>query len=349
MPLTRAKADAPSACSSSFSQTIIRIRFRRLAFLGTLFVTDLAINVIRADADRQQEALRILLSQFPADEQEARLADTLLAVERGALNLSSLWVAEQDQVPQGAALVMAQADGVSLVWLPVTAGAADESVVRPAMMDALCRELDASQARFGQVLLSAEESAKCPWLADYGFEIAAELFFLARSLEEPLPKNPALAERDFDLFDEHRNFDRYARVIEQSYLNSLDCPRLNGSRTGAEAIAGHRLSGAFDPRGWKLYQQAGRDAAVLLLNEHPDQDAVELVYFGVVPEFRGQNWGERILADAIQTSQSWRRAVIFLAVDAGNSYANRIYAEFGFQEVARRVVWLRFPGGTARK
>lgn len=309
------------------------------------------LRVFRADRDRQMTALRLLLSQFPADEQEARLHDTLKAADRGALDLSGLWLAEDQDEPVGAALVMAQADGVSLVWLPVCVRESLESAVRTALMEALCRELDASAVQFGQVLLSVEESAASGWLADYGFETAAELYFLARSLEED--DSPAAPERlpeTFETFDETRNADRFARVIEQTYAESLDCPSLNGSRSGVDALAGHRLSGEFHPRGWRLYQdRQGRDAAVLLLNEHPDQDAVELVYFGVVPEFRGQGWGERILADAVSLARSWDRAALFLAVDAGNVFANRLYARFGFQEVARRVCWLRFPRGTAAK
>ncbi len=308
----------------------------------------MSLHVFRADVDRQVAALRILLSQFPADEQEARLLDTLAAVNHGALSLTGLWLAELDQRPIGAALVMTQADGVSLVWLPVILIPDEQQTIRSALMTEICRELDGPGIKFGQILLSPEESAACGWLVEYGFESAAELFFLARSLEEGAECS-STPHSDFEIFDEPRNYDRFARLIERTYLDSLDCPRLNGERTGVDAIAGHRLSGQFHPRGWRLYQHDGQDAAVLLLNEHPDQDAVELVYFGVAPEFRGRHWGQRLLADAIELSRSWNRAAIFLAVDAANTFANDLYAAHGFQEVARRVVWLRFPRASARE
>lgn len=311
-------------------------------------MTDPSLNIVHANHDRQMTALRILLSQFPPEEQEARLQDTMQSVERGAIDLDGLWLAEQHDQAVGAALVMAQADGVSLVWLPVTTCQGDESVIRPALMETICQELNGPRVKFGQVLLSQAESDGSAWLAEYGFEIAAELFFLARSLEEPLPESSE-GEVDYETFDEPHNDDRFARLIERSYFGSLDCPRLNGQRTGVDAISGHRLSGEFHPRGWRLYRQDDEDAAVLLLNEHPDQDAVELVYFGVAPGFRGQGWGRRMLTDAVLMSRSWNRAVIFLAVDAANTFANDLYAEFGFQEVARRVVWLRFPNTSARK
>lgn len=306
------------------------------------------IVVVRAEAQRRAAALRILFSPFPADEQGDRLRDALLSAERGSLDLSGLWLAEDVSGPVGATLVMHQRDGVSLVWPPVVAGT-DEKRVAAALMRQICQELDQPGVKFGQVLLSPEEKDEAALLSEYGFEMVAELFFLARSLEEPYPEPAWEPDIEVETFDETVNVERFARLIERTYLGSLDCPRLNGTRTGTDAIAGHRLSGTFHPQGWRLYRVGGRDAAVLLLNEHPDQDAVELVYFGVAPEFRGRGLGRRLLADAMTTSRSWKRAAIFLAVDAGNTFANGVYAEFGFQEVARRQVWLKFQADSARQ
>jgi mycothiol synthase len=221
--------------------------------------------------------------------------------------------------------------------------------VGQALMTALCRELDSPDVRFGQCLLSPEEMAESVWLRQFGFEPAAELYFLARALEVEIPDADEVPPGAVEVFAESENAARFAALIERTYEGSLDCPLLNGRRTGVDALASHRLSGQFQPRGWRLYRQDGRDAAVLLLNEHPDQDAVELVYFGVAPEFRGQGWGRRVVIDAITLSRSWNRAAIFLAVDAGNTFANPLYAGCGFQEVARRSVWIRFPSGSARQ
>ncbi len=312
-------------------------------------MTDHALQILRADAGRQVAALRILFSRFPVDEQEARLQDALLSVQRGALNLAGLWLAERHGRPVGATLVMSQPDGVSLVWPPVITESEDSESIPHALMAVVCRELEQPAVKFGQSLLSPDEVNEAGLLSEYGFEIGAELYFLARSLGEPWPRAELPGNVSAEEFDERRNLARFETLIEQTYVDSLDCPLLNGQRTGTEAIAGHRLSGVFHPRGWRLYRADGRDAAVLLLNEHPDQDAVELVYFGVAPEFRGEGFGRRLIGDALALAQSWNRAVMFLAVDAGNNFANGLYAEFSFQEVARRVAWLRFPQISARK
>ncbi len=305
------------------------------------------IEILRPTRHRQVEALKILFSRFPIDQQTARIEDTLLAVSRGTLDLSGLLLAEVSGSSAGAALVMPQADGISLVWPPMILEGADDERIGTALMTAVCQELDDSAARFGQSLLSPVETAEAAWLQRFNFQPAAELFFLARSLEVIPPGEPPLTE--CEVFNESENSERFAALIEQTYEQSLDCPLLNGRRTGTDALASHRLSGTFHPRGWRLYRQDGRDAAVLLLNEHPDQDAVELVYFGVTPEFRGQGLGRRVLREALQLSQGWKRAAIFLAVDAGNTFANKIYNAWEFQEVARRIVWLRFPSVSAQQ
>ena len=85
----------------------------------------------------------------------------------------------------------------------------------------------------------------------------------------------------------------------------------------------------------------GKDAGVVLLNDHPDQDAVELVYLGVTPSARGRGLGHRMLQQGLSESAGRGRAVIFLAVDCENSYANSLYRDCGFDELARRQILLR--------
>ena len=175
----------------------------------------------------------------------------------------------------------------------------------------------------------------------HSFDHMADMFFMARMLTEKDFEPPAgNKDIDFETFTD-ANAGRFASVIERTYEQSLDCPFLDGFRNGADALVSHRLSGSFDPAGWRLYRIDDQDAGVLLMNEHPDQDAIELVYFGIVPEFRGKRLGRAILADGVQAAALTRRAAMFLAVDCGNTYANALYGELGFAELARRRVMVR--------
>ena len=77
---------------------------------------------------------------------------------------------------------------------------------------------------------------------------------------------------------------------------------------------------------------------MLLMNDHPAQDAWEVVYMGVAADARGCGYGRAMLIDGLHAAQNAGRQSILLAVDAQNAPANRIYAELGFIEVASRAV-----------
>ena len=317
------------------------------------------LTVTAADSSHRNVALRLLFARFPVEEQAARLSGTLLASDQGRLNLDGLLLATADELPVGAALVMLQPDGIALVWPPVVScGAIDEVAVEDALMVEVCRRVDATDARLAQSLLTPDDLVESELLMRHGFTHAADLFFLARALQpsdaeltqDNSPEESLLAGRSVtvETFRDD-NASRFAAVIEQSYQHSLDCTYLKDFRTGAEAIASHKLSGDFDPSSWLLYSIDGRDAGVLLLNEHPDQDAIELVYIGVTPELRGLGLGRRMLREGVRLAAQRGRAAMFLAVDCENSFANAVYAEFSFAELARRRILLRHPHGLARQ
>lgn len=303
-------------------------------------------------------ALRLLFQSFPEAERESRMQGTLNAVAAGNLHLDGLRQAYLGDDIVGVSLTMSQPDGITLVWPPVTFGQQlcprDHSDIFAALMHDVCQQLDAEGARLGQVLLDDSDELMADQLRSAGFAAETRLFFLARSLHEPLAEEaspPAWWSTPYS----PETHDRFARLLERSYQQSLDCPLLEGIRTGDEAIASHRLAGQFDPSLWQIFTahdpEAGTDVDVglFLLNDHPDQDAVELTYFGVRPEYRGQRLGHTLLTTALEHAAARQRAALFLAVDAQNIYANSLYDELGFVELARRVALFRVPDRSARQ
>jgi len=294
-------------------------------------------------------ALRILFARFPEQEQAARLDATMQAVTAGRLKLDGLRWTRQHGLPVGASLVMEQPDGISLVWPPIVTCAADDAdSVEASLLQEVTRQLDQSPAKLGQMLLDPDEAADLSVYRAHGFTLETELFFVARSLAEPIPEGD-LRGLELESFDETHNADRFAAVIEATYQGSLDCRVLDGLRGGWEAIHSHKLSGEWDPAWWRLFRVKDEDAGVLLLNDHPDQDAVELVYFGVVPAHRGKNIGRVLMEQALVLAAGRGRSVLFAAVDAKNGYANSLYSALGFSELARRTALFRRPGGLARQ
>ena len=310
----------------------------------------MTLKISLVKPERRALALRLLFARFPLVEQATRLDEALRNAERGSLNLDGLLLAEEGEQPVGAALMMNQPDGVALVWPPViTCQTTDVAGAEKALMSRLCDEIDSIGAKLSQCLLTPDDVTETELLQGHGFIHAADMFFLARPLTRgDCEMDSSVGELDHEIFCE-ANKDRYASVIEQTYQGSLDCPFLNGFRSGSDALASHKLSGRFDSSGWRLYRQETEDLGVLMLNEHPDQDAIELVYFGIVPEFRGEGLGRRILAEGVRTAAKSGRSVMFLAVDCGNTYANALYSELGFTELARRRVMIRCSSHLARK
>lgn len=295
-------------------------------------------------------ALEILFATFPVDEQQPRIDSTLISVREGKLDLSGLRWALQNRIPVGVSLTMEQPDGITLVWPPVvTSEASDPIAVEAALMSELTTRLDASTARLGQILLDPTEITDASVYHAHGFTTVTDLDFLVRELQEPIPAGEEIPGWSAETFGETRNAERFAIVVEATYAGSQDCTVLEGLRNGREALASHRLSGQFRPELWVLYKVGETDVAVVLLNEHPEQSAVELVYFGVIPAARGRGYGRAALIHALNAATEKGSRLIFLAVDARNSFATNVYTQLSFSHLSRRQALFRWPRGLARK
>lgn len=132
-----------------------------------------------------------------------------------------------------------------------------------------------------------------------------------------------------------------ARILESSYVDTLDCPELCGLRTTVDVIASHRSTGRFDAALWWLAEDAeGEPAGCCLLSPVPDLGTVELVYLGVSPRFRGMGFGRALLAFAAGRAKG-RGQTLTLAVDRRNAPALAVYGRAGLKEFAARRAFVR--------
>lgn len=294
-------------------------------------------------------ALELLFATFPEEERQPRIDATLIGVRDGRLDLSGLRWITRNGTPLGVSLTMDQPDGITLVWPPViNSAASNPEAIETALMQELTARLDRSSCRLAQILLDPTETTDLSVYEAHGFGTRADLDFLVRTLDGTLSA-PEIIDWDVETYDEQRNHDRFVSLIEATYHGSQDCAVLDGLRNGQEALASHRLSGQFCPELWTLYKVAGTDVALVLLNEHPDQSAVELVYFGVTPDQRGRGYGQNALIHALNAAAARGGQLAFLAVDAGNHFAIDVYGMLGFSHLSRRQALFRWPGGLARK
>lgn len=296
-----------------------------------------AANEIRA------EAIALLLGHLSQFERAQQTRELLASAERGEVDLDQLLVAREGERLLGAALMISQNDGTVFVWPPAV-DADEASEVSAALLDEVRRRVETCGAWIGQCLVEPRETAVRDMLDRSQFHHLTDLFFLQRSLEEPLPEQlPSSLE--FETFSAQENFDRFVRTIEATYEGTQDCPELNGIRSGAEALAGHRESGTFSPAGWRIYRLGDRDVGLLLLTAHSADHAWELVYLGTVPEARGRGYARTMLVDGLHEARAQGAASMILAVDQRNVMAQKLYRWAGFREVLVRSVHVYSPRG----
>jgi hypothetical protein len=131
------------------------------------------------------------------------------------------------------------------------------------------------------------------------------------------------------------------RLLDETYIDTLDCPGLFGLRQTEDILQGHRASGQFDPSLWTILHLHGRPVGVLLLNPAPASRAIELVYMGLAPSARGRGLGTHLLNHGLSRLAGRREHTVTLAVDDCNAPARALYRRAGFRPVLRRRALIR--------
>lgn len=175
-----------------------------------------------------------------------------------------------------------------------------------------------------------------------GFEFMAELIYLERPATLPCRAAPEPQDVRWITYS-GKTHDLFARTLEATYANSLDCPRLHGLRDVEDIIAGHKDAGVFKPEHWFVVAVGDEPVGCLLLARVKTRSAMELVYMGLKPEARGRGLASAMLRRTIQVALSDRAAYVTLAVDAHNVPARRLYEGFRFAETMRRSAWILRP------
>ncbi len=288
-----------------------------------------------------RERLRIQFSNADAQERNSQIEQLLESQSKKRLSLNrSLAIRVGDRI-RGVLTIATQADGTINFW-----PAAVVSGLSPTESGEIQRQLyleavdffERSDCWIAQCLLAPQDVSASRDLIAAGIPKLTELSFLARSLETKLPALPEQQSVEIQGFDAAANRDRFANLLERTWQGTLDCPELNGCRSGTEALDGHQLAGEFSPDRWLLFSIDGADVGVLLLTNHPDEQVWEVVYFGVACEARGRGLGRVILLEGLCRAQQAGALELVLAVDARNSPALMLYSELGFRPFDRRVV-----------
>lgn len=299
---------------------------------------DTTMRIGSSRPERHVEALRLVLSSLPALRRDEPLTAVLQLVRDGEADLDGLFMAERGERMVGAVWANTLGGRTAAVWPPQLIAGEPESTAAELLV-ALGAFLKRAGIRMAQSLLADGAGTDADRLRRGGFSQSAELLYLACPADR-FPKTWPEGPLQFEPFQPDRR-QRLARLVDQTYVDTLDCPAMDGKRDLDDVLQGYRQTGRFDPSRWLFVRHKGGDVGCLLLADFPEHDQWELVYMGLVPSARGHGWGRRIAQHAQWLTGRAGRSRLVVAVDAANGPAVDAYHDCGFLVVDRRTVFLR--------
>lgn len=300
-----------------------------------------------------EAALQVLYQWAPEKQRSHLVAETQSLASTGAFDLSGLWIARGGihlkSVPWrrgvvGVLLSEALAGCTAAIWAPEVKPRFDRAPIAAALVRAAILHFRARGFRVVQAVLDESANARAAGdLAAGGMRQVTELLYLQRDARVPLVQPTAAAPGI--VVDWRPYAPRFEaelrRILEATYVSSLDMPELDGHRAVEAALAKDRASGRFEPWHWQLGRVRGQPEAaiVLLLAEVLGHDIWEITYLGLAPEARGRGLGRLAVARALELA-SGRARWLQLSVDVRNIPAIRLYEATGFLPFDRRFVHL---------
>lgn len=308
------------------------------------------IQVVACPVETRVEALERLYQELPPD-LRADLIGSILHDERlGRVNLSGLWIARQagwgheDRVV-GAILTQRLAGRAVVIWPPEVRSCWNRGAIAAKLVHEVLKAHQANGAAIVQAVLDDTADARNALdLTRGGLPRVTDLIFMRRDVAAPWPlpsrpEGPRLHWRGLDEVGE----DLFRRTLGTTYAGSFDMPELEGVRSLDDIMAGHRATGEFAPKLWRLGTLSDRPdpVAILILSPIPIREAWEVVYLGLAPEARGAGLGSEIIAHARDLALEDEHAnTLELAADARNHPALKLYQATGFTPHDRRAVHL---------
>jgi mycothiol synthase len=288
----------------------------------------------------EKQVLALAAQAWPENERAGQWQSIRGALEAADSRRVVLLAARHEGGLVAAVLGHVLAGRSAAVWPPQFApGVATPPPMASILLEQLAVELAASGASLVQALVAPGDRSSAELLQSGHFEHAAELLYLAAPADVFPNQPPELpfSMEPFSIGDEAR----LAALIEQTYLGTLDCPRLDKLRRVDDVIAGYRAVGQFRAELWQFAVSPDGDAGCLLVNLHPEHSHAEIVYLGIVPHARGRAYGRHLVRQAQWLARQHRCDRVVLAVDAANDPAISAYAATGFIECGRRALWVR--------
>jgi ribosomal protein S18 acetylase RimI-like enzyme len=298
-----------------------------------------------AGAAERPAALRLVFQGLSDLAVRDKLRHAEDMIRTGELDPQGVWLA-RDGTGVAAAMIAAPIPGGgAVVWPPrARVSHANADPVLDELLQAAMDWLRARGHRLAQAMLSPGEELVAAPLVRHGFTRITRLLYLRHFLDLSAEELAHSERLTYVTFDEHQPA-MFHETLARSYAGSMDCPELNGRRSPAEVLAGHRGAGPFDPSRWWV-AVAGSEPVGLLLMNAPEPDTWDIAYLGVVPEARRRGAGRELVRRALFEAKAAGMTMVTLAVDERNAPARALYRAGGFEPFDERIVYLAVLSST---
>lgn len=278
------------------------------------------------------ELVAASLRLFPNAPDPVKVAENFrLMIAAGDVEPNAFWVAREGGTIVGAMFAYLIGGRQAAVWVP----RADRADVEDALVGATFAWFRENGVRVVQAVLDDDDCPHAAALERTGMRYVTEIVFAARKTQPSLPRDVS----QLEIRAVPSSLPELAALLLRTYEGTLDLPELNGTRTASDIISAYETDWNDETPLWFLATHASVAVGVLCLSLQPD-NAVELTYLGIVPEARGRGFGEEILQYALDRATVEMAYAIHLSIDARNAPALRLYRKHGFDETARRKVYL---------
>jgi len=274
------------------------------------------------------------------------IAAELIAGKQGGIRLLKVLRSRSEYgytfyVEDGVALLSVINEGRTASLLTSIPSSGVEAKALQALLGQSISELSRHRVTLAQIVLNdPAPKLQMHAIIEAGFEELAKLRYLERQTSVAIPCQPNETKHiGLHFHSMETNSDvELGKVLEETYIGSLDCPNLYGVRPIQDIIDGHRMSSLYQPDFWFIGTIDESPVCVLLLN--PNDDVLELAYIGVIPSQREHGIADFCLAKTIELAQHHNFQRITLVVDNENAKASKLYAKWDFAQIQSRHAFM---------
>lgn len=306
--------------------------------------------IFEPTSSQRAAALRLLENSLSASDQKThagRYAQWLELPPEHGFTLTA--IGDNPASPLAAGLVQVLPGKVALLWPPGVQAANNWIDAVPQLLAHVHQHLAADGVQLSQLLLPESESQSpleiglIPALEVAGYRHLARLLYLyASDQETPFPQTPPVARLCQIVPAGKFSPEQLQSLIEETYIDTQDCPQMSGLRSPDQVLQGYRRAGTCEDRFWFVAtSQSGSPLGCLLLAPDTAQQTCELVYVGVIPSARGLGLAGELLSWAKWQTKASGCSQLLLAVDDQNLPGLKLYQRQGFQSFDARVVYVK--------